>query len=514
MPRDIKPRKPPGDDNPAAGDEEEALEASAVAVAEPDPEPDPEPAPRAAKALRVVRAAPPAAAPAPGQAPVRPSAPVTYSALPPPRRTLALGPSRKVSKAQAARLEKWRGAEAGRTVSAMMQALVGQSRTKSGNSGVMMADEADKLIVGIPCPAPSFEFLIQQDCFPLGFIVQLVGKWGSLKSALLYEIFRWFARLDGGALLNENETKFSPDLCASIMGYRNPGECPLVLNRCQSVEDWQEGNTKWIADIKKLLTGTKEEPGPGRTVPFVFGTDSIMGKLSRMIQEKVQAQGSSGLNRPVEANIITSYIKSLPQEIDGWPFAVVLVNHLKMRRQEDGTEERGKAGGVGVDFQETLELETRVVRSKLEAEDFDGVQVEIKCVKNSIGITGRKIQTRMLWWAEDDPETGEPVQRTVFDWDWSTVHTLSNLKGPVARRLKDLGFHLEVTKKSDVENAAWSRTLGIPKSDPQPWHVVGRALREDPAALDLYRRALMIKRRAWLQGAYLERLGASPAGGR
>jgi hypothetical protein len=480
MPRQIKPRRPPEErDNSAQpGEDDDVLSPLVIKPVE-------ETEPSSSSALRA-----------------------SIPCAPKDRPRLALPSDLKLDKKSKAKaLELWGGAQGRRRLDTFMQKSAEEARKKYGHNAVLIGDDVKNLVCGIPCPALSFQYLSGQDIFPLGMIIQLLGKWGSLKSALLYEFFRWFELAGGGGFLKENETKFSADLCASLMGHDSFAECPIQVARCDSVEGWQESTTTTIDQLKKYMKGTKEEPGPGRTQPFLIGIDSIMGKVTRETLGKVQEAGSLGRNHPVEALMINNYMKSLPQMIDNWPVGVVLVNHLKPRKDEKGHDVRGKSGGMSVDFQESFEYETRKVRD-LQSSQWDGVEIAIKCIKSSYGNTGRLIHTRMLWWEEDDPVTAEPMQRTFFDWGWSTVHMLTTLQGRLKERLDNSGFHLKAEHVSPVQADCWSKTLGIPKGSPLSWTETGDLIHADPDLMLKLRRALAIKQRPLLAGDYLRQLEA------
>jgi hypothetical protein len=430
---------------------------------------------------------------------------VSDKPAPRPMRRVANLDDRKLTKKQKSQLEDWRGENHGKRVDLLMQGVMENARKKFNHSAVLAATDTDNLIIVIPSPSLAFEYLIVQDGFPLGLVMHLNGPPGSLKSALLFEFMNWFRMAGGGAVYEEVETKFSPDLPRSIMGY-GKDEVGMILNRCEAVEDWQDHLTFNIKQLKKDMVGTKEKPGPGRTVPIILGVDSIMGKSSWETQEKIAKEGHGGRGFPIEALGITQYMKAVPQTIDGWPFALVLNNHLKIGKDEDGREVKRTAGGQGVNFQESWELQTQVCRQKLQSASWDGVQVRIKCAKNSFGATWRQIETRMLWWEEQNKDTGDYEQVTIWDWDWAAIKMLSTLKGRPAANLKDIGFHLATPKTSDVENTAWSRNLGMKAEDAVSWQEVGKMIREDRDLTDKIRTALSIKRRPYLQGDYLRQL--------
>lgn len=455
----------------------------------------------------------------PRRRPVTPRDPTSPPPSPPPdpaeettaatRRVVSLDPVRRLTRRQQEDLATFRTLSQARlsAMDALARGIRDRMRTQHGFAGIYGGRESCDLVVGIPIPSLAFEYLLANDVFPLSVVLQLVAKWGSGKSGLVAEFFRWFFDAGGLGFHFENETKFSPDWFESIMGsdYFNL----LTPVRCTSIDDWQAKLTAALDSTKKFMTGTAAQPGPGRTFPVLFAVDSIMGKLSAESQKKILDEGFAGRGFPLEALAISRYLSSVPAWMDGWPFTLVLVNHLKERQDDAGNKVRHTSGGVATNFLETFELELRKTKSRIQSTEWDGFQVEIVCVKNSLGPTGRSITTRVLWWEEEDPQTGSWRQRTVWDWDWSLVHLLYSIlhlktAGPRLRHsLLETGFHLECPSVSDVENRAWSRTLGMTEADAVPWSELGRRIRSDPKLVETLRSALRIRRRALLQGDYL-----------
>ena len=413
---------------------------------------------------------------------------------------------RVLTKAQQHKLAAWNGGGRNKALDHYLAGLTAKARIKFGQDAVMVADEMSNMIIGIPSPSLAFEYVITQDCFPLGLIIHLAGKSNTNKSALLAEFFRWFIAAAGIGNLFEVESKISTDFLPSIVGYEDARR--ICIDNCNSVEDWQQHLLFWLHEHKQKLVGTKEEPGPGRTVPVLFGVDSIMGKAAWETQEKVRDQGYGSRNFPVEALSITQFTKTIPHLITNWPFAIVLNNHMKIGTDEIGREVRRTGGGAGVGFQESFELETKVRKSDIECADWKGRVINIKCWKNSYGDTYRDADTRILWWQELDEEateqTGAQVwrQRTVWDWHWATVKLLTSLQGREKQRL-DAVMHIKATKTSDVENAAYSSTLGMKEKDAVPWSELGAMIAADSKLMNEIRGALAIKRRPLLQGDYL-----------
>lgn len=340
-------------------------------------------------------------------------------------------------------------------------------------------------------------------------------------SALLAEFYRWFDLAGGGGVFMENESKFNPQWYQSIM---REAYDRLQYHKCQSVEDWQRHLTHSIRFLKRDMEGTKKDPGPGKTIPVLFGVDSLMGRQSEATQEQIlgvlteaglrgtTGDGHASRGFPIEALIITRYLRTIPQELDFWPFTLVLVNHLKIEKGENNTVERIKGGGKIIDFQESFELELTKLggaKKKISCAYWEGYPVKLSCHKNSFGPGHREIHTRLIWWYEPD-EAGGFIQRTVWDWDWSTVWLLNNiLRGDkpdpqLKANLKEIGFHLECPTFGEVENTAWSKDLGMTEKDePRTWSEIGALIREDKDLLDRIRVALRINRRPLLAGDYL-----------
>lgn len=451
---------------------------------------------------------------------------------PAPRVTVALDKDRKLTKKDQARLADWQGTNRGKMVDGFFARQAAEARKKFGHKSVFLGSEAETLVIGIPCPALAFEYVIAQDCFPLGVMMQIVAKHGVGKSGLLAEFGRWFDTAGGGMVLCENETKFNPHWYSSIMGkavYER-----MVLHRCKSVEDWQRHLTFAVKNVKADMLGTKEKPGPGRSLPVLFGVDSIMGKMAEENQEKIMGKAADPSKKnskgskpttgdgfaqarsfPIEAGSITKYMRTVPQLMDEWPFALVLINHLRMKTDDMGNAERNKTGGEQVNFQESFELELKKIgghAKKIATAEFEGITLQLSCEKNSFGPTGRKAQVRLLWWHEPDPETGRPVQKTVWDWDWATVHLLNGLMNGeggstyLKAKLKAMDFHIDCPATGDLDNKAWSESLGMTEDDALTWSEVGAMIREDKKLMGELRDALGVARRPLLAGDYMKQL--------
>ena len=375
---------------------------------------------------------------------------------------------------------------------------------KFGSDKVMAGNDTSNLLIGIPCPSLAFEYLLAQDVFPLGIVMHLAGPPATNKSALSFEIMRWFIEAGGVCNLFEVESKLSPDWMPSIIGYETVKR--VIIDFCDSTEAWQQHLLFWLNSHKQKMAGTAEAPGPGRTIPVLMVVDSIMGKLALETQEKVNEKGHGGRSHPVEALEITQWIKTVPHQFNTWPFTVLLLNHLKTGSDDQGREVKRTGGGAGTNFQESFEIWTGVRRSSIHCAEWDGKIISLTCTKNSFGPTGRSIDIRVLWWDEEDPEHPEmSQQKTIFDWHWATVKLLVDLKGRESAELKKV-FHIKAPQRSDVENTAWSATLGMKAEDAVSWSEMGRMISENAEVCDSIRKALGIKRRPLLAGDFGQQL--------
>jgi hypothetical protein len=409
----------------------------------------------------------------------------------------------KLTKKNLEQLKDWRNNNRGKMVDAYWSAQVDMGRKEFGHRSVIVAGENNNLVIGIPIPALAFEYVISQDVLPLGLVTQMVGPPNSLKSSLAFEFMRWIRQAGGGSNLFEMETKYDEDWNRAITGFAHH-EKNVIVDKCNSVEEWQQRLQKRIEWHKAKMEGTKEDPGPGRVFPVGLFVDTIMGKVSYETQEKVHKEGFAGRNFPLEALSITTFMKTVPQLLDEWPFFLCLMNHLKFGKDEMGRETRRTAGGVGVNFQESWELETSVRKSKIESKDWEGRIIQIKCEKNSFGPTGRKVDTRLLWGDEFNEETGKWERWATWDWHWATIKMLTTFEGRIAAALKREDIHVKAEATGDATATAWSATLGMKAKDAVPWDELGIMIAQNEEMKNRIRTALSIKRRPLLEGDYLK----------
>ena len=387
------------------------------------------------------------------------------------------------------------------TLGQMMKGMEKAARSRFNSASVFASSEdMSKVVVGIPLPSLSLEYLTGNDVFPLSSLIQIAGKWGSCKSTLAYEIFRWFYEFGGRSVLLDTESKYSPELCHNVMR-SGDDDSAMIYNRCESLEDWQTRIQWYVDQFKSVMEGTSSDPGPGRVFPVVLGVDSIKAATSVREQEKVRKAGHADLGYATEANFNGKFLSNWKKNIDYYPFSVVLVNHLKTFTDDMGNTQERTPGGELISFLQTYEIRTSTWQKKISNSQFEGVGVRLSCAKSSLSPTHNKIRTRFMWWSDLDADTQEITSYHAWDWNWSTIATLHDIesgkiKGPAKSMLKALGW--KITTKSptaDVGALANVPMLGMGKDEFLPWPQVGQMIHDNEEVMNLLRKGLGISRR-------------------
>lgn len=387
----------------------------------------------------------------------------------------------------------------------MMSQLLNSARDKFGSDRVFGSrEELEQLCVGVPTPSLAFEYMIANDIFPLQSVMMLAGSWGTCKSALSYEFFRWIYELSGVSVHIDTEDKFDGEFASDIMRVPH-GVNPIISSRANSLEQMQQMLTHYLQQVQKTMIGTKENPGPGKIVPCCFTIDSLAAAASEENQEKILKAGNAGRAHPVEALKNTGYLKSIKKQFEGWPFTLLIVNHLKEKTDDMGRSHKYTLGGEAFNFHESFQLENSVWKAKFKNSKFSGIGIRIKCSKNSFGPTGRQIRTRFLWWVEDDEETGQPRDVFLWDWNWALCTLLNEAEGSEKQRLQARGIHIKCkSPAADVECLANMQILGMGKDEYLPFQEVGQMIQDNEKVCELIRDALNIKRRYHLDRPFDE----------
>ena len=409
------------------------------------------------------------------------------------------GPVISKKKKEALR-ENWNAINRTGTLDSMMDGMMETAKNKFNAESVFgSSEDFSSVVVGIPLPSLSLEYLTGNTVWPLSSVAQIAGRWGTCKSSFAYDIFRWFYEYGGRSICLDTESKFNPELCRSIMRSGDDSRA-FHYNRCKSVEDWQDRMTFYVREWKKILTGTKETPGPGKVVPVVFSLDSLAGASSDEVQEKILKEGHANRMHPVNALKNSIYLSGIRSEFDYWPFSLLIVNHLKERTDDTGRQSDYTPGGERFNFIETYEIRTSIWSKRIANTQFEGVGIRLTCAKNSLAPTNRRIRTRLLWWTDFNDSGDKVGDFRVWDWNWSTVAMLYDLqtngRGPEGARLKKLGWKMDFKSPSaDIECLASSPLLGMSKGEFLPWATVGEMIHDNPEVMALLRKALGIESR-------------------
>ena len=394
----------------------------------------------------------------------------------------------------------WETEERGQLLDTMFEAMRQQAQHEMGDS-VSLGTESGADLVGLPLPALCLRYLFQSSVFPLSRIAQIVGEEGSAKSAFLYEIFRWHMLCGGGAVLAENESKDSPELRNAILEWRSDWLSRLVVKPTYTLEEWQDVFSRFTDILRKQQDAAD---GPGRTVPVCLAVDSIMATAPQSEIDQVRKEGHAVRGHALAANLIARYMRTMPDRIRAYPFTVVGTNHLKPGTDARGFPIANVPGGKAVKFMETYEIEMRRAPGghDIDKLEYQGLRVVLRARKNSLGPSRKQITAELLWWYEPQSD-GEIRQRVVWDWDTATVELLLSFeaargKKTIFNRLRDV-TGIQAASKS--QRTAWSEQLDIPRSDPQPYRVVGRALEERPELLrEVYQVLGITERQAFVAG--------------
>jgi RecA/RadA recombinase len=407
--------------------------------------------------------------------------------------------TKKKSKA-AIRRELHAPGQLAHTTSGYLAEVLEDIRAETGDLTVCTMKDAGRLIVGMPWPSLSLEYLTYNTVCPFEKFVQIYGPPGLGKSGLTFEFMRMANRLGGIGNYLEHETKFNGDWAASTIGW-DKAQC-LGATQCDSPEAWQAMLMLCIQKIQNIMEPkTKERIGSGRVWPWVGIVDSLMAKLTKENQDKIATDGFAGRGFPVEALSITRYLQGMAHRLRGWPFLVITVNHEKLKKDDQGKPNNTRAGGKHIDFQGSFQFALRQA-GKVDYSDYKGNRLSVKVDKNSYGPGDRKIIVECIWFDElldlqtmraATEESEEVEMRQITRWDWHGATTRLILDHPDATLGTEMRKLTGLRKKS--QKFAWSTLLGVPKTQPCGYHKLGARLMANREMVEELRDMLQIRRR-------------------
>jgi len=363
-------------------------------------------------------------------------------------------------------------------------------------------------IVCLPVPAFSVRFLFQQEGLPLGRFFQIVGLQETCKSSLGYELMRWHGLVPGGGgVIFPTEPKDAPELFRSIVGYEHPRM--KYHDQCKTTEEWNIASKFWVTTFKKLMDGTKKEPGPGRKAPIAFMVDSLCANLTDSEYDKILADGHSGAHYAKNAALLKDWIMFIAQEIDNWPFSMIGINHQRNNKESCGKFERvvrHVTGGAALKFFETTEIEMQRLSGTAPGKEVHiaeteekGIELLISIHKNSLA-PHEKVKVKMLWYTdrEDRDPAGHYRQKTYFDWYTASIDILLEILREKDQQAKHLREVLDLNWDPDTKKV-YAPELGIPQKAKVRPRVAGgileQKLYEDAAFRDALYAETGIRRR-------------------
>lgn len=354
---------------------------------------------------------------------------------------------------------------------------------------LMTVQARKKLCIVLPVPL-ALQIAMRISGIPLGgTFMQLVGKHGSHKTSFLIELFRMGFRWNSLCVYSLNETKFSPVLAEALLGPTMAAS--LKVEETDTAEEWMRSLQHTFRAYQKVGVDTR---------PFIYGLDSLSGKLSENTRAAIDKEGAPKQRFAIEAKKNTDFLKHMSSSLSEAPTLLVAVNHLKEGVSTDPTKtmpERAIPGGAQLGFQESIEFEMRPQKQVFRSSIDGGVLVKIKVTKNSLGETGHEIAVEKCWIHHRlSPEEAREARSDIrtemwFDWGKALTQKLVSTKEsdkPADRQprkfLESLDLHVVGGSK------VWSEAAGVPKSSPLSFTKFGELL-ESPEKLALRR---LIKR--------------------
>jgi len=321
--------------------------------------------------------------------------------------------------------DQWAGEVREQNLNGMFAAMRDQAQADMGDE-ISIGVEAQSSLVGLPLPALSLRYLFQSTMLPLSRIIQIIGQEGSAKSAFLYEVFRWHMFYGGGAVLAENENKDSPELRHSLLMWNEEWINRLMVKKTHSLEEWQDVFTYFSKNMAKTMDAAD---GPGRTFPFAIAVDSLMATAPQAEIEQVEKDGHAVRGYALAANMIARYMRTMPRRIQDYPFTVIGTNHEKPGTDARGIPTSSVPGGKAVKFMETYEIGMKKASTgaDIDKAEYQGLRVDMKARKNSLGPSRKMITAELQWWMAEDA-SGEWRQHTAWDWHSASTEMLLKLE--------------------------------------------------------------------------------------
>lgn len=430
----------------------------------------------------------------------------------PKARTAASPPKKKKKKRAVGEPQlDWRGQE--HALESYLGGIIQHMVKVTGNTEITSSDQTDALVHGIPFPSLAQCIIYRNNVQVLGRCQQIAGLPGSAKTLLLYDMMKHVMDYRGFATKLANEGKDAPDLRHSVYGHRATYRKRTIVHPTRSLEDWMEGLTFMISKLYRdfdpkgrlptlarkakgkggkvdeeedLLDGImpvnegpledkavrKKNPGYGWTIPWIFGIDSLMATASRSQALKITTTGAAERGFAIDANLLSTYCKTLPLWLGNNPILVVGTNHMKPSQDAQGKPTVNIPGGWAFKFMETFRIQMSKVSSiNVKESNYGGIKVKMQMTKNSLGETGNALYVQVIW-RRIEQEDGRFRQYTEWDWHTATTEALLNtdkLSAAERRRIHEVVDLKQVGTKKLIA----SKALGSSSAHPLTFHEAG-----------------------------------------
>lgn len=323
------------------------------------------------------------------------------------------------------------------SVDDVTQSLIGVLN-KSGNGSEAYLQNDHKLRTnGLRIPHLAFQWLIGGvDVLPMQRCIGLSGLPKSFKSTLNIEIGNWYLKAGGLHIAIDNEGKTSAEMLRAMTAY-DPEVMALsakrrVFKETGSVEQWQN----IVTDSIKMARKTADRP-KGQRIPIYTSIDSLNGKSSESLQEKLQKEGSAeDRGYPLDAMKISRFFKAL--SLLGTTMNIGYVQHMM---QDIGAQGYNgpvmkESGAVIASYMSSVHLRVAKGKAITKATHFsapqvgppiEGYELWLSTERSCLGPDKRKLCVELLWqYVEKDDGSVEQVMW--YDWDGALGSLLLNVQ--------------------------------------------------------------------------------------
>jgi hypothetical protein len=275
--------------------------------------------------------------------------------------------------------------------------------------------------IGIPFKSFSQEILFHESNFPLCRMFCFDAMFGEFKSSLVFETITLWQRAGGFCMVVDTESKATPELCPSIVGYDRFKEVKYVA--VSSFEAAQSACNEMIEKAKALY---KTE---GKCFPVLIALDSATGTSTDKENDAIHKAGHASIGYSQTANQTAKWIKTLKSDIADVPITFLVTRHCN---EVDGPMPGFKIpvpkGCKEWYYQSYMNFLIRKGQ-KVELVEETGYVVNISVTRGAN--TGLRIPVRVMWHPEKVKlPSGVVAERQItrFDWDTATAKVLSDLK--------------------------------------------------------------------------------------